>query len=73
MQFRLIGILIQSLLKALKDQEIEIKLILDDMIDVVEKHIAASTTKLDDRAIQPLIDAFRRIAGIPDDIGGDED
>lgn len=45
----------------LKDRETQ-----DEILDFFEDLIARSKTHLDDNTIQPLIDAYRNAAGIPD-------
>ena len=46
--------------------------LLDDLFDWVEDKVAASTNKIDDIAILPLIAIARKVYDIDDDIGGDE-
>ena len=53
-RFFVLGNLIAQLFEALKAEGLGLKEILDDMLDVVEKRIADSPTKLDDKLIQPL-------------------
>jgi len=45
----------------------------DDAIDFVENHVQTSATKVDDALVLPVLRELRERAGIPDDIGGDED
>jgi len=49
------------------------KELIDDILDKIEDRIAASPSTVDDAIILPLIKLLRDTAGIPDDIGGDED
>jgi len=49
------------------------KELIDDILDKIEDRIAASPSTVDDAIILPLIKMLRDTAGIPDDIGGDED
>lgn len=55
-------------LKQLYGQEF-IQEIIDDLLDKVEAKAATTSTPVDDW----VVESIRRLSGIPDDIGGDED
>jgi len=70
MRKKLLSLLLSQIMR--KAPELGKELI-DDILDKIEDRVEASSTKIDDAIILPLIKMLRDTAGIPDDIGGDED
>lgn len=68
MQTTLIGNLLTSLLKFLKNDE-DIKIVVDALLDKVEERIAQSENKVDDFVIGQLISVIRASFNIPDNDG----
>lgn len=69
----LITILVGIVGKIIKNlPEEKAKSFIDDLIDIIEKHIERSPGTIDD-ALLPLISFMRRVIDVPDDYLGDED